>query len=325
MSEILLCNQSLNPQNFQNQCGISIDQISAFSCEKPIAAAANTPYIINNDNAGSNRSIFSQLSPMPVARELTNLSLSYGGDNVVALAEITEKLKDYNIGLMGASTSVYANRMGGFAGSVKDYQAALMEYRQAVTSNSPMKAAIKQKAYAAFQKMQIQFKNELRVVSGQVKARRGTPLTNADRATNIAKSSRNVAKLNVTTQIQANNLVKLSKQAKFLGNGLAVIDFGSRVGNIHNSYQAGGNWERDMFVESSSFALSAIAGTAAVNVGSVALGFLVVATPIGWVGLVVGGVAVAGIAAATSIGINQVVKEDAGGIYDSIMKLAGSL
>jgi hypothetical protein len=80
-----------------------------------------------------------------------------------------------------------------------------------------------------------------------------------------------------------------------------------------------------MFVESSSFALSAIAGTAAVNIGSVALGFLVVATPIGWVGLVVGGVAVAGIAAATSIGINQVVKEDAGGIYDSIIKLAGSL
>ena len=64
MSEILLCNQSLNPQNFQNQCGISIDQISAFSCEKPIAAAANTPYIINNDNTGSNRSILSQLSPM---------------------------------------------------------------------------------------------------------------------------------------------------------------------------------------------------------------------------------------------------------------------
>jgi hypothetical protein len=200
-----------------------------------------------------------------------------------------------------------------------------MEYRQAVTSNSPMKAAIKQKAHTSFQKMQSQFSNELKVVSGQVKARRGTPLTSPERATNIAKSSRNVAKLSVTNQIQANNLVKLSKQAKFLGNGLAVIDFGSRVGNIHNSFQSGGNWERDMFVESSSFALSAIAGTAAVNIGSVALGFLVVATPIGWVGLVVGGVAVAGIAAATSIGINQVVKEDAGGIYDSIIKLAGSL
>jgi hypothetical protein len=325
MSEILLCNQSLNPQSFQSQCGISIDQISTFSCQKPTMAAANTPYIISNGNAGSNPSILSQLSPMPVAKELTNLSLSYGGDNVVALAEITAKLKEYNIGLMGASTSVYANRIGGFAGSVKSYQAALMEYRQAVKSNSRMKAAVKQKAHTAFQKMQLQFRNELKVVSGRVKARRGTPLTNVDRATNIARSSRNVAKLNVTSQIQANNLVKLSKHAKFLGNGLAVIDFGGRVGNIHNSYQAGGNWERDMFIESSSFAASAVTATAVVNVGGAALMFLVVATPIGWVGLIVGGVAVAGTAAAASIGMNNAVKNNSGTWYDSIMKSIGVL
>ena len=173
--------------------------------------ASNTPYIISNEQSSSSRSILAQLSPAPVAKELTNLSLSYGGDNVVALAEITAKLKDYNIGLMGASTSIYANRIGGFAGSVKEYQAALMEYRQAVTSDSPMKVAIKQRAHTAFQKMQSQFSNELKIVSGQVKSRRGTPLTRADRAINIAKSSRNVAKLNVTSQIQANNLVKLSK------------------------------------------------------------------------------------------------------------------
>jgi len=325
MSEILLCNQSLNPQNFQNQCGISIDQISALSCKKPSLIIANTPYLISNDGAGSNQSILSQFSSLPVAKELTNLSLSYGGENVMALAEITATLKDYNIGLMGASTSVYANRIGGFAGSVKDYQAALMEYRQAVKSNSPMKAAVKQKAHVAFQKMQTQFQHELRAVTLKHKAQRGTPLTSADRATNIAKSSRNVVKLNVSSQIQANNLVKLSKQAKFLGNGLAVIDFTSRVGSIHNEYKAGGEWERELFVESSSFALSAIAGTSAVSAGSAALGLLVVATPIGWVGLIVGGIAVAGVAAATSISVNNVVKENSGSWYDSIMKAIGSL
>lgn len=319
MSEILLCNQSLSPKNLQNQCGISIDQISTFSCTKPTMAAANTPYIIGNNHSGASRSILSQLSPSPVAKELTNLSLSYGGDNVVVLSEITAKLKDYNIGLMGASTSVYANRVGGFAGAVKDYQAALMEYRQAVTSNSPMKGAIKQKAHTAFQKMQSQFSNELKVVSGQVTARRGTPLTSADRATNIAKSSRNVAKLNVTSQVQANNLVKLSKQAKFLGNGLAVIDFGGRVGSIHNSYRAGGNWERDLFIESSSFAASAITGTVAVNVGTAALTLLMVATPVGWVGLIVGGAAVAASAAGASMWVNGQVKDNGGEWYDGIM------
>ncbi len=85
--------------------------------------------------------------------------------------------------------------------------------------------------------------------------------------------------------------MKFAKQAKFLGNGLAVIDFGTRVGNIHNSYQAGGDWERDLFIESSSFSASVVAG-----------------------------LAIAGVAAASSIGMNNYVKENSGNLYDDILK-----
>jgi hypothetical protein len=313
----------LSPETFKNHCGIDIRQISAFNCNKPTKIIANTPYIFESQQSAFGKTILSQLSPMPVSRELTNLSLSYGGDNIIALAEISAKLKDYNIGLMGASTSVYANRIGGFAGAVKDYQFALMEYRQAITSNSTLKTFAKQKAHIAFQKLQRQFQNELNLVTAQVKARRGLPLTNIDRATNIARDSRNIAKLNITSQVQANNLVKFAKHAKFLGNGLAVIDFGTRVGNIHNSYQAEGDWERDLFIESSSFAASAITGTAVVNAGGAALGFLMVATPVGWVGLIVGGVAVVGVAAYSSIRVNSTFKENGGAWYDSIMSSLG--
>ncbi len=76
-----------------------------------------------------------------------------------------------------------------------------MEYRQAITSNPTLKTFTKQKAYIAFQKLQRQFQNELNLVTAQVKARRGLPLTNIDRATNIARDSRNVAKLNITSQV----------------------------------------------------------------------------------------------------------------------------
>jgi hypothetical protein len=135
----------------------------------------------------------------------------------------------------------------------------------------------------------------------------------------MARSSRNIAKLNITSQAQASNLVKYSQHAKLLGNGLAVIDFGARVGNIHNTYKAGGNWDREMFIESSSFALSAGAGTAVVNAGGAVLTLLMVATPIGWVGLVIGGVVVAGAAAGVAIGMNSAVKNNSGDWYDSIM------
>src|SRR5690606_31765603 len=177
----------------------------------------------------------------------------------------------------------------------------------------------KQKAHMAFEKMQLQFRHELMVVNSRVKSNRGTPLTSAQRATNIADSSRNFVSLNVTSQVQANNLVRFTQHTKFLGNGLAVIDFGSRIGNIHNSYQSGGNWEKELFIESSSFAAGAITGAVAAKVGVAALTFLMVATPVGWVGLVVGGVAVAGAAAGASIGMSNYVKNNSGSIYDKIM------
>lgn len=320
MSEILLCNQPMKADFLSNSCGIDPDLIHGIGCSKPASVSAFTPYVLGQELSAIDSQVISTLSAPKVANSLTNLSLSFGSDNTIALAEMTKKLQEYNVGLMGASTSVYANRLGGFAGAVKEYQDALMAYRGAINSNAAAKSMAKQKAFKAFQNLQIRFKHELNALNAGVRARRGTPLSSATRATNIARSSRNVAKLNVTSQAQAHNLVKLTQHAKFLGNGLAVIDFTSRVGSIHNEYKAGGEWERELFIESSSFAVSALTGTAVVNVGAAALGLLVVATPIGWVGLIVGGVAIAGTAAAASIGMNNVVKNNSGGVYDSIMK-----
>lgn len=323
MSEILLCNRSLTPQELLFQCGVNIEQISTVSCARPDVMAANMPYLLNADESGSSRSILNQLAAKPVAEELTKLSLALGGDNVVALADITAKLHEYNIGLIGASTNVYVRRIGAFAKSVQTYQNAVMEFRQAIETKSPLRAALKQKAHIAYQAMQRQFGNELNVVNARVRSRRGTPLSNPKRATDIATSSRTVAKLDVMSQVQANNLVKLTKHARTLGNGLVLIDIGTRIGNVHNSYQSGGNWERELFIESSSFAAGALTGTAVVNAGSAALGIFIAATPVGWVGLIIGGVAIAGTAAGASIWVNGQMKENGGAWYDNVMKWVG--
>ena len=323
MSEILLCNQSIKADFLSSSCGIDTNFLHGKSCSKPSVISPFTPYVLGQSLSTFDRQLISTLSAPKAANDLTNFSLSYGGENTVALAEMTRKLQEYNVGLMGASTSVYASRVGGFAGAVKDYQQALMNYRSAIKSNVATKVLAKQKAFNAFQTLQIRFRNELNAVNAGVNSRRGTALSNPTRATNIARSSRHVAKLNVMNQVQANNLVKFTQHAKFLGNGLAVIDFTSRVGNVHNAYQSGGEWERELFIESSSFALSAAAGIAAVNAGTAALGLVVMATPIGWFGLIVGGIAIAGTAAAASIGVNSAAKESAGSWYDSIMKALG--
>ena len=317
MSEIILCNRTYSASVFKNECGIGIELASSISCANPDTIIANTPYLLKSNNSAVGTTSLAKLSNPSITKNLTSLALSFGGDNLIALSSISSQLQEYNVGLMGASTSVYANRMGGFVGSVKNYQSALMEYSQAAKTKSPLKVAAKQKAKMAFEKMQSSFRHEVKIVTTQVKSSRGTPLTNFDRGANIARSSRNMAKLDIMSPVQADNIVKFTKHAKFMGNGLAVIDFGSRVGSIHNSYKSGGNWEREMFIESSSFAASAGAGIVAVNA---ALTFLMVATPVGWVGLIVGGVAVAGVAAAASISANNYTKNISGSLYDDIMK-----
>ena len=99
------------------------------------------------------------------------------------------------------------------------------------------------------------------------------------------------------------------------------------MNHIHDSYKAGGNWYREMFVESSSFAASAITGILVAGGGSAiveaALAASVIATPAGWV-LAIVGLSVAAAAAATSIYFDKAVKENGGHWYDSIMKWMNS-
>jgi hypothetical protein len=83
-------------------------------------------------------------------------------------------------------------------------------------------------------------------------------------------------------------LVQFGKYRRFLGNGLALIDFGSRVGNIHDSDKAGDNWYQEMFIESLSIAGSATVGIVAAKAGGAALACLAAATPAGWVLIIAG-------------------------------------
>ncbi|MFK5913014.1 MAG: hypothetical protein QM484_01460 [Woeseiaceae bacterium] len=309
MTQILLCNSATTPNAFESTLGA--DTITGIGCLNPNTLNAYSPYLLtDNTPTLKDFAILNQFSNAPVTKELTNMSLSYGSDNTLALAEISDRLKSSGIGIMGATTSIYNNRLASFTGSVKSYQSALLDYRDAMKSGGANKVLAKQTVTRAFQKMQTGFQHELKAVTGGIKAnRKGIPITNATRAMNIAKSSRNTVKLEINSQVQASQLARFGKSAKLLGNGLVVIDFASRVGSIQNSYSAGGNWERELFIESSSFALSGIAG-------SLAISFIVVATPVGWVGLVIG-------AAAISMGTNYIVKENAGSKYDQIIKWLG--
>ena len=315
MNDVLLCRRPTEIRSLRAHC--HIDEVAAFGCPKPSTLLAYTPYFSKPD---ASPGLLAQLAFMPHARELTYIALSLGDENTVAIADITSKLYEFRNEFINSSAGLYNKRMGGFTEAVKQYQAALLQYRDAMQSSPANKTIARQQAQMAFDDLQKNFQLELKKVTANARARRGMVLTDFERGSNIATSSRIIAKLSITDQIQANNLVKFAKHSKYLGYGLASIDFAGRIGNIQNEYRAGGNWHREMFIESSSFFVGAVAGELVVKVGAAGLGFLVVATPIGWAGLVVGGLAVAGTAAGTAMYANNWTKTHAGARYDRIMK-----
>jgi len=56
---------------------------------------------------------------------------------------------------------------------------------------------------------------------------------------------------------------------------------------------------------------------------SAGLAFFIVATPVGWLGLVIGGLAIAGADAVAAVSMVSAMKNNSGGVYDAIMKWLG--
>ena len=329
MAEILLCSQPMGKDTLIKDCGISIEDIYGFNRQSNPSLLPYKPYLISSNPSHGDQCLVDKLGPYASIRNLYDLSITVGQDNLIALADIHDQLRKSNVhelesshennineyvrsGVDKAASSI-AIRSENFIGSVKAYQDSLLLYRNAIKSNlSPGERAVaKLRAKSAFDKMQHKFRHEVKTVSSRVSARKGTPMNNFKRATNIAKSSRNVSKLELVDHVEAGKIGKLAKSTKLIGNGVAIYEFGVGVNKIRESYKKGDNWEKAMFVESAAFASSAA-------IGEAALTLLMMASPVGWVGLLVVGVVVAGTAVA-AVKTNEYAHENAGEWYDKVM------
>jgi hypothetical protein len=182
--------------------------------------------------------------------------------------------------MQGRSADVLRSHCGPAADT--SYQKALLEYHTVFKSDAAAAAAARQKAVAAFQYLQKGFQREIEIVKSSMRRSKSLALTRDSRGLNIARNNRRIAKLRISDEVEATRLVCFGRYGRYPGNGLAVIDFGSRVSHVHDSCKAGGDWYREMFIESTSIAASATIGTIAANVGASALGLIAVAAPVGW-------------------------------------------
>jgi hypothetical protein len=323
MADILLC---------QSPCSLnSLDDIHDMHALKlqhkprtgPPILMPYRPYLHCASPSAADRHIMLTLDHHFAQKDIADMAFDLGGDHTIAIAQIAAGLRAYGAASVGAAATVYGRRMQNFGMSVKRVQDALLKYRSVAKSDPGAASAAEREVLEAYRQMQKGFQTEVDAVTSGIRRSSSLTLTRPRRALEVARNSRRIAKLRISDEAEATRLVRFGKYGRYLGNGLAVIDFGSRVSHVHDSYKAGGDWYREMFVESSSFAASAWLGTIVAEVGSVlaveALGALVAATPAGWV-LIVVGLGVAAASAGASIYVDKTVTKNAGGWYDSIMK-----
>ncbi|SDU06319.1 hypothetical protein [Halopseudomonas salegens] len=320
MPEILLPSYPLGARETDLMCADPRITLRDGLNRQPLRLNANTPYLMTDTVRPGDMDILGTLAATNASRDLTELTSVLTSEGVEILAGFHENMVSAGTAGAGPAAAVYGGRMTQLSEHLAAYEKALLEYRAAARSGSPLMVAKRQEATRAFERLQRGFQNEISAITADIKARRGTALTRLERGLNIARSSRNTNSLQIRNQAHAHQLVRFSQHAKLFGDKLAIIDFGSRIGHIHTEHMAGGDWHREMFKQSLSFAASAGTATAVVKFGLAGLGALMLITPLGPIILVGAGIAIAGTAAYAAMKADDIFLNNSGGWYDQLME-----
>lgn len=303
---------------------VSANVIEEFLRENPVVPnsqiQAYQPYMIPVQGERNHLSA-RYLKNLPYeARVRLTHTVGQMGDLTVALSEfyneyfMGSKVGDWQ-SISGAGLGAMQTRTNNFSATLESYQKKLFEIRAAYQSKQPKAELLKLEAQAKDiqAKLNSYFRSEMRRFSAKANARRGTVMTNSQRAVNIAKSSRKTASIRVTDAQQAQRLSRFASGLKFVGNGLVVLDAASRVGTVVDAKNQGKDWQKVAVQESVGMSTGFLAGGYAAGATIGALTFVLGATPVGWV-IAVGVGLTVGFGAGSIT--NELSKSAVGDLYD---------
>ena len=268
---------------------------------------SHTPYLVGTDAGSMDHAIRARLAPYPVARPLTDICVALGSDTTLALAELTDELRDlddYALAGAGSALGTFSARMQRFAATVGDYEGSMGQYWKAArwrTAGGAQDMALaRQRMQASGTRLAEGFRHELARAGSDLSLRQRGLLVQDGRTAIRVREARGVAHLEVRSVLEASRLSRMARTAGVLGKGLLAFDFFRRGSKVMAEYEAGGDWRREMSVEGAGYGLSVAASALVTLAGVRALGMLVLAVPGGWV-LIVGGLGVVTAAAATGL------------------------
>lgn len=303
--------------------------------------AAGTPYLTKSDKTSGNDSetlrLFNMLKQMSPAerKQMARLNKDFGVEVVDALSEFYQMqllpavhsvnsftqstaipyLKKEMAGFAGAAATAVESRLKGFSGYVAKYQLALEQYRAAFQNKASAaeRRALAKQVSTAQAAVNQRFQSEIQriIATNAAKAgRRGTVWTNPERAMGLARGSKTDAAIRLQSSHNFKRVQQFQRGANVLGKGVIALDAGLRISKVHETFQAGGDWQRELSREMTGLSFGVLAGSAVGGYLTTSLTLLLVATPFGW---------------AIAIGVGLVSGLVAGKIFDELGKKSNDL
>tara|TARA_R110002012_G_scaffold219567_2_gene391004 strand:- start:1663 stop:2700 length:1038 start_codon:yes stop_codon:yes gene_type:complete len=214
----------------------------------------------------------------------------------------------------GSAAAVMTARNTGFVQALQHYQNILERLNNLTRVGrgaSAQRSALRREAIAAYELLNQRFQYELNKLVPEANRglnRNGNPrnkgnaLSNPQRAITLAERGSGQG-IYVADGYRQSTMGKLANAVRYVGPGVLVLDAGIRISTVRNERRIGGDWHREAAVQSAGFAAAAGSGLLVGGVakaGLVAAKITLMATPVGWC-LVIGAAAIVGYGVATSL------------------------
>jgi len=316
-----------------------INEVRAFRKNNPHIIGnfipAGTPFVLSQSDAkaslASRPDLACALSSVmswdkKTQRKVSFMNQAFGDEQLHALAklyetelqpyiniarEMTEGRVDSLTALGAGATALNAKeaRLSNFGKAIFKYQTALIDVHNAAKSKANKTTLIKlgQKVKAAHIDLNKKFTKEIKHFSSKSKAgKRGNIWSSPERASNIARSSRNTSRLQLTSLSGIRSIRGLEFVSDVAGKGIIALDAGIRLDNVYKEYKAGENWQRTAAVEATGFGLGTAVGVfTGTKVITAGMGIALALGPVGWVILIGVGIGASYVAGKTADNIGK--------------------
>lgn len=261
---------------------------------EPRVLSPKEPYLLGSDD-GRDESVYLSLLAHH-AGPLCDLCQDFGGPTVVALADLVAEIQaDHDgpdaLSYAQAATGIYNGRRRQFQQALDRQQGALLDHYRATHGKAPKGVSPAQTREALLrsrQELNTAFRFEIDSALAHSHRRSRLYVPGRVSVPDRVRETRKVSRLDVSSLRQAGNLGRLGKISKRIAPGLLALDLGRRILHVREVRNAGGDWQREAFVESVGFAASANIGSRLTGASVLATGATAIATRSPSMTLVVG-------------------------------------